>query len=144
MRSIAEGLPGYWQDKTIIALSLFLAASPWLVGYGDLAIAQWNAVVIAGVLSAGSLSVVFMTPYWPDFVTAFMAFWLVLSPRILGFSGRLIPTLIAAAVGSAVIVLALWSAIRRSQELLAPRRGASAGPPVEPPSKPTPGHEKAA
>ena len=144
MRSIVEGLPGYWQDKTIIALSLFLAASPWLAGYGDLAVAQWNAVVIAAVLAAGSLSVVFMTPYWPDFVTAFMAFWLVLSPRILGFSGRLIPTAIAAAVGSAVIVLALWSAIRRSHELLEARKRDRFEPPVQPPSKPRPGHEKAA
>jgi hypothetical protein len=144
MRSIVEGLPGYWQDKTIIALSLFLAASPWLAGYGDLAVAQWNAVVVAVALAAGSLSVVFTTPYWPDFVTAFMAFWLVLSPRILGFSDRLIPTVIAGAVGSVVIVLALWSAVRRSHELLTARRRDSSEPPAQPPSKPTPGHEKAA
>jgi ABC-type multidrug transport system fused ATPase/permease subunit len=144
MRSIVEGLPGYWQDKTIIALSLFLAASPWLAGYGDLAIAQWNAVIIAAVLAVGSAAVVLGEPYWPNFVTAFMAFWLVLSPRILGFSDRLVPTLIAAAVGSVVIVLALWSAVRRSHELLTARRRDSSEPPAQPPSKPTPGHEKAA
>lgn len=121
MRSITESLPGYWQDKIIVALSLFLAASPWLLGYTDLSVAQWNAVVVAGVLALGSLAVTLWEPYWPNFVTAFLAFWLVLSPRILGFSGRLIPTLIAATVGAVVIVLALWSAIRRSRDLLAER-----------------------
>jgi hypothetical protein len=136
MRSIAESLPGYWQDKIIVALSLLLAASPWLFGYTDLSVAQWDAVVIAGTLALGSIAVTLWEPYWPNFVTAFLAFWLVLSPRILGFSGRLVPTLIAAAVGAVVIVLALWSAIRRSHDLLAERSQSRA----EPPSRPTSGN----
>jgi hypothetical protein len=132
MRSITESLPGYWQDKIIVALSLFLAASPWLFGYTDLSVAQWNAVVVAGTLALGSIAVALWEPYWPNFVTAFLAFWLVLSPRILGFSSRLIPTLIAATVGAVVIVLALWSAIRRSHDLLTERSQSRAAPPSRP------------
>lgn len=121
MRSIDEGLPGYWQDKATVVLCLLLAASPWLLGYADLGIARWNAVVIAGVLAFGPLAVTLFEPYWPNFVTGFMAFWLLLSPRILGFSSRLLPNLIAVAIGATVIVLALWSAVRRSRALLAAR-----------------------
>ena len=144
MRSIIESLPGYWQDKTIVALSLLLAASPWLLDYPDLSIAEWNAVVVAVVMASGSAAVTLWEPYWPDFVAAFIAFWLVLSPRILGFSGRVLPTLIAVAVGATVIVLGLWSAIRRSHDLLAAHDRTDFEPPVQPPSRPTSGNRHAA
>ena len=53
MRSIVDSLPGYWQDKIIIALCLLLATSPWWLGYTDLPIAQWNAVILAAALATG-------------------------------------------------------------------------------------------
>lgn len=134
MRSNGAGLPGYWQDKTIILLSLFLATSPWLLGYSDQNIAQWNAVIIATVLAAGATIVSISLPYWPDFIVAFMAFWLTLSPRILAFTSHLLPTVVAVTIGGSVVVLALWSAIRRSQDLRAALGAASREHAVRPPS----------
>jgi hypothetical protein len=144
MRSILDGLPGYWQDKTIIALSLFLAASPWLLGYSDHSIAQWNAVIIAAIMASGATVMSVSLPYWPDFIVAFMAFWLFLAPRILDFTSHLLPTLAAASVGCAVVVLALWSAIRRSNELRTMRESGSVVRSTRPTSTPAPAEKRIA
>jgi len=143
MRTRSCSLPPHRQDVIIIGLSLVLAISPWLLGYADLEIARWDAVFVAPVLAIGALAVILRPAYWPDFIVAFMAFWLVLSPRILTFSDRLMPSIADFAIGVAVIVLALWSAIRRSGEL----HSLTTVVDLVPPSGPTPtprGRQKAA
>jgi hypothetical protein len=138
MASASKSLPDGWQDKTIIGLSILLAASPWLLGYADLAAAKWNAIVLAATFAAGSAAVLLWEPYWPDFITAFMAFWLAGSSRVLTFTDHLAPTVVAAVVGIAVLVLALWSAIARARALYFAAHPVIAGvePPVEPPTAP--------
>lgn len=143
MRLSARPLPRLWQDKTTLALSLFLAASPWLLGYADLGIAKWNAVALAVLLGSGALAMLLWRPYWPDFFVAFMAFWLAMSPRILGFSDRWVPTLTADVIGAVVVVLALWAAVLRSRTLQEETRAVGFEPPARPPVAPD-RHKKAA
>ncbi|MPY71262.1 MAG: hypothetical protein GEU92_14375 [Alphaproteobacteria bacterium] len=136
MRLSARPLPRLWQDKTTIVLSAILAASPWLLGYADLGIAKWNAVVLGAVLGLGASAMLLWRPCWPDFWVAFMAFWLAMSPRILGFSDRLAPTVTADVIGAAVVVLALWAAVLRSRALLETPHAAGSEPPARPPVAP--------
>jgi hypothetical protein len=136
MRPSARPLPRLWQDKTTLVLSLILAASPWLLGYADLAVARGNAVVLAVLLGLGALTMLLRRPYWPDFFVAFLAFWLAVSPRILGFSDRLAPTVTADVIGAAVVVLALWAAVLRSRALQEVSHAAGSEPPARPPIAP--------
>lgn len=138
MASVSKSLPDSWQDKTILGLSTLLAVSPWLLGYTDLATATWNAVIVAAMLAAGSLSLLLWQPYWPDFVTAFIAFWLAGSSRILGFTDHFAPTIVAAVIGIAAIVLALRSAVTRARALYfaAHPNVVEFEPPVQPPTTP--------
>jgi hypothetical protein len=145
MASVSRPLPDGWRDKLIIGLSILLAASPWLFGYADLSVAKWNAVFVAAIVAAGSASLLLWKPYWPDFIAAFMGFWLAGSSRILAFTDHLAPTIIAAIVGIAVIVLALWSAVSRARANYFVTHPNVVGiePPVQPPAAPR-GPRKAA
>lgn len=136
MRSMSGSLPSGWQAKAIVVLSLLLAASPWLLGYADLAVARWNAIVVAVIVAAGALAVILYRPYWPAFVAAFMAFWLSVSPRILTFADHALPAWLAYTAGAVLIVLALWAAVLRSQQLLETGNVVGFEPPVKPPSAP--------
>ncbi len=138
MASVSKSLPNDWQDKSIIALSILLIASPWFLGYSDLPVAKWNAVVVGAVLAVGSVSVLLWEPFWPDFITAFMAFWLAISSRILGLTANIVPTAVAALIGTAVVVLALWAAAARARAIYfaAHPKVVQFEPPVQPPSAP--------
>jgi hypothetical protein len=114
-------LPKHWQDKAIVGLSLLLAASTLLPVYEGAGAAAGDAVIVAALMAAGALALLLFRPYWPDFFTAFFGFWLTMSPRILGFSDHLFPTMLDYGIGGAVIVLGLWSAVQRARELTAVR-----------------------
>lgn len=136
MRPVSGTLPRNWRDTTILALSLLLIVSPWLLGYADLPAARWNALVVGAVLGAGAAAVILWRPYWPDFIVAFFAFWLTVSPRILAFDDRWTPTILADMIGVVVIVLALWSTIARARELRESGEIVGFDPPMAPPSSP--------
>jgi len=138
MASASRSLPNDWQDKTIIGLSILLIVSPWLAGYADAAGAKWNAIILGAMLAAGAAAVLLWEPYWPDFVTAFMAFWLAVSPRILAFTDDLAATIVASVTGIGVIVLALWAAVARARAIYFATHPAAVGidPPVTPPGAP--------
>ena len=138
-----RSLPPHRQDMVIVGLSLVLAVSPWLLGYYDLGVARWDAVFVAPILALGALAVILRPAYWPDFVVAFFAFWLLLSPRILAFTDRLMPTIVDVVIGISVIVLAFWSAIRRSRELRGMAKVVDLAPPTDP-TQPPHGRQKAA
>ena len=117
MSTFLKSLPGQWQDKVIFAIGAFVFVSPWLLLYADSPAPAWNAWVIGVVFMAGALVAVAFEPYWPEFVVAFMAFWHVLAPRILGYTDETLATGAAVAAGAVVAYLALWSSIARSRLL---------------------------
>lgn len=139
MAFVQTSLPNRWQDKATVALSILLVVSPWLLGYTDLSNATLNAVILGGAMAAGAVSLIAWEPYWPGFFTAFAAFWLILSPRILDFSSRIVPATAAIVIGAAVLALALWSAIGRSraQYFATHPGGRNFDPPAQPPSTPS-------
>jgi hypothetical protein len=144
MRATHAPLPKHWQDKATLILALALAVSPWLLGYSDLSVATGNAVVIAVLWAAGAALMFVLRAPTPDFFVAFFAFWLAMSPRILGFADRIVPSVTAYALGAAVVVFALWASVLRAHDLQADG-GNIVGftPPAQPPAKPD-GHKKAA
>lgn len=115
MSTFFDSLPGQWQDKVIFAIGALVFVSPWLLFYTDTPTAAWNAWTLGVVFSGGALIAIVYKPYWPEFVVAFMAFWHVLAPRILGYSGEVLPTWTAVGAGAVVVYLSLWSAIVRAR-----------------------------
>ena len=133
MTALWRALPGSWQEKSLVVLGLFLAASPWLMAYQDSAAPTGNAVAIGSVFVLGGAIAIVRNTNYADYVVAFLAFWLVLASRILGYDTQLVPTLVDISFGAAGIVLALWAAGARSRAIY---RSGVAIQPVEPPSPP--------
>jgi len=131
MSSVLRGRPALWQDRAILALAALLFVSPWLLGYAGRPVASWNAQVLALAFIFCTVAAVGLGRHTPHFVTAFLAFWLAVSPRILAVDA--VPATVAAAVGVAVCALGLWSGVARARSRLERK---PAVPPVEPPAPP--------
>ena len=114
MSTLFKSLPGLWQDKVVFLVGAFLFVSPWLFFYTDSSVAAWNAWTIGLVCVVGALVSVVYAPYWPEFVVAFLGFWNVLAPRILGYTDHTLATATAVMTGAVVAYLALWSSIVRA------------------------------
>ena len=135
MTALWCALPGSWQEKSLVVLGLVLAASPWLLDYHGSAIPTGNAVVIGSVFVLGGAIAIILNTNYADYVVAFMAFWLVLASRILGYDTQLVPTLVDISFGVAGIVLALWAAGARAR---ATYHSGETIRPIEPPSPTSP------
>lgn len=95
-----------WQEWTSFALGLWLAVSPWIVGYADNETATANAAVLGLALALGShfeLSLEEISAQWLNMAAGI---WLVAAPFVLGFSAATVATANSIAVGSFVMLLA--------------------------------------
>ncbi len=135
MGSLWRSLPGSWQEKLLVLLGFILMASPWLLGYAGSANPTGNAVVIGLVYVVGGGVAIVLQSNYANYVVAFLAYWLALAARILGYESETIPMLVDIGFGVAGIVLAMWAAILRARS-----ENGSDGTvrPFEPPSQPTP------
>ncbi|HZQ71515.1 MAG TPA: SPW repeat protein [Burkholderiales bacterium] len=94
-----------FHDWAGFTLGLWLAVSPWLLGYSQSEAATANAALLGLFLALGShfeLSFESLSLAW---LNTFAGAWLVLSPFVLGFSSVLEAAANAVAVGAAVMVL---------------------------------------
>ena len=133
MESFWRSLPGSWQEKLVVVLGVCLATSPWLLGYTASDVATGNAVVIGMAFTIGEIIAIMVDTSYASYTVAFLAFWLTLSARILGYDDHMLATSAQVAFGVGGIVFALGGAFVRARRLNAP---ASAR--IAPTPRPTP------
>jgi SPW repeat len=95
-----------WQDWASFALGLWLAVSPWVLGYSHLEAATANAAFLGLALALGSHFQVSFDEMPVEWFNMAAGLWLVLAPFLLGFSGALDVTANSIVVGTAVVALA--------------------------------------
>ncbi len=137
MESYWRSLPGSWQEKFVVVLGLCLAISPWLLGYTASDIATGNAVVIGMAFMIGETIAILADTSYASYSVAFLAFWLTLSARILGYDDHILATSAQIGFGVSGIVFALGGAIVRARRLNLP-----AGARIAPTPQPTPSAPK--
>lgn len=98
----------HWQDPANAVLGLWLAVSPWVLGFDGNSFALSNAVIVGIALIAAALGATFVPMAWEEWTEAALGTWMIASPWILGFSALYVATVSAVASGAAVLALALW------------------------------------
>ena len=104
-----------WQEWAGFALGLWLAVSPWLVGYADHAPATANAAFVGLALALASHFEASFDEVAGEWLNLALGLWLVAAPFVLGFT----PAAAAAnslAVGACVTGLAA-SALELDKEI---------------------------
>jgi hypothetical protein len=105
-----------WQDWASFALGLWLALSPWIVGYTEHESATGNAVFLGLALALGCHFEAACDMEGPEWLNLAAGLWLVIAPFVLGFSEVHVATANSIAVGSLVAVLAA-SALSLDKEI---------------------------
>ena len=111
MQTLTEKLPTQWQDATNIVLGVWLALSPWFLGYAGQATPAWNAHVIGVIIAVAALAALFAFQQWEEWVNAALGTWLIASPYLLGFAGLSSALWNQVVVGFLVAALAIWTAV---------------------------------
>ena len=95
-----------WQDWASFALGLWLAISPWAVGYEDHESATANAAFIGLVLALSSHFEAACEHVVVEWLNVAAGIWLLFAPFLLGFSSAYVPTANCITVGAFVVALA--------------------------------------
>jgi hypothetical protein len=98
----------HWQDPVNALLGAWLVLSPWVVGYAEDRVALANAMAVGALLAAGAIGAIMVPKAWEEWTEVALGMWLMASPWVLAFSGRMAATQNALFCGLAVTVLALW------------------------------------
>lgn len=75
-----------WQDWTSFALGLWLAVSPWIVGYEADHVATGNAAFVGVALALGAHFEIGLDELWTEWVNLAVGLWLLAAPFALEFS----------------------------------------------------------
>jgi hypothetical protein len=105
-----------WQDWASFTLGMWLALSPWIMGYTEHESATGNAVFLGLALALGCHFEVAFDAEAPEWINLGAGLWLVMAPFILDFGSHNVATANSIAVGSLVAVLAA-SALSLDKEL---------------------------
>lgn len=114
----------HWQDWLQAVLGLWVVVSPWILGATD-STAIWNFLIVGLVVIAFAGSELAVFQRWKEWLMAALGGWLLLSPRILDFTGEQAMTWNAVITGLLIVAFAGW-AIGDVHEIL-PRFGRSKG-----------------
>lgn len=99
----------HWQDPVSIVLGLWLAASPWALGFQAETNPTSNAVLLGILVTIVALFALFGVEARQAWANIVLGTWLVVSPWLIGFSGLEPALWNAVIVGAAIAVLALWA-----------------------------------
>jgi len=105
-----------WQDWASFALGLWLAMSPWIVGYSGHEAATANAAFAGLALALGSHFEVSFDEASIEWFSLALGVWLAGSPFVLGFTALPDVTGNCVVVGALVVVLAA-SALSLDKEI---------------------------
>lgn len=95
-----------WQDWASFALGLWLAVSPWALGYANVEAATANAAFVGLAIALGSHFEVSFDDNTVEWFNMAAGLWLVLAPFLLGFGAEALATVNSIAVGTLVAALA--------------------------------------
>ncbi len=98
-----------WQDWAGFLLGLWLAISPWALGFSDQQAATANAAVIGITLAVVSLFEVGLSELADEWLKIAVGLWLVCSPFVLGHGANHLATINAVGVGILVALFAAWA-----------------------------------
>jgi len=99
----------HWQDVANLVLGVWLALSPWAIGYQGDATAMTNAVIVGVALIAVALGAIFVPRAWEEWTQGLLGLWLIASPWLLGFNDQQTVMRNAVLTGMAVVALAAWT-----------------------------------
>lgn len=105
-----------WQEWASFALGLWLALSPWIVGYAEHEAATANAAFLGLALALGSHFEASLDENCAEWLNMAAGIWLVAAPFVLGFSVVPVATANSIAVGTLVMALAA-SALSLDKEI---------------------------
>ncbi len=105
-----------WQDWSSFGLGLWLAVSPWMLGYSDQEAATANAAIVGLALALGSHFEVSFDDSALEWFNMAAGLWLVLAPFMLGFGAQLAASMNSIVVGALAAALAA-SALSLEKEL---------------------------
>jgi len=101
------GMAQKWQDWASFALSLWLAVSPWVVGYAEHEAATWNAVSVGLTLALCShFECVACEELPAEWLNLAAGVWLMSAPFVLEFTAARVATATSVVVGAFVAALA--------------------------------------
>jgi hypothetical protein len=95
-----------WEEWASFALGLWLAVSPWMVGYADSEAATANAAFLGLALALGSHFELSLDENSAAWLNLAGGMWLIAAPFVLGFGAIAVATANSIAVGTLVVVLA--------------------------------------
>jgi len=90
-----------------MVLGVWLFVSPWLMNAQGTA--AWNACVLGAAVVAFAAVAVYMPRLWEEIVNLLLGLWLIVSPSLLLFASHYAAAVNAIAVGTLIIVVALWA-----------------------------------
>lgn len=97
-----------WQDWASFALSLWLAISPWVMGYAEHEAATWNAVIVGLALALAShFECVACDELPAEWLNLAAGVWLLCAPFVLEFTAARVATATVVVVGAFVVALAV-------------------------------------
>ena len=108
MKHMNAGTAARWQDWASFGLGLWLAVSPWALGYSHVDAATANAAFAGLAIALSSHYEVSFDERAGEWFTMAAGLWLVLAPFMLGFTTEALATLNTVAVGTLVAAFATW------------------------------------
>ncbi len=105
-----------WQDWAALVLGLGIAASPWLLGLSALAGPTMNALIVGLLVSALAALSLTLLDRWEAWINLGLAFWLCLSPWLLGYGYFPLPSWGHSLMGLGLAVLAISAILRGLRE----------------------------
>ncbi len=98
-----------WQDWTNFALGIWLAVSPWVLGFAEQQSAMMNAVAFGVLLIVSSQLELRGTERMKEWVNMLSGLWLVIAPFALGFISNFEAAMSTALTGVLAAVFAAWA-----------------------------------
>jgi hypothetical protein len=111
-----------WQDQVILLLSLWLIASPFVLGYPSESPPTSNAVIAGIIMAAMAAFDLYKTYVWAVVLNLIVGVWVAVSPWFVGVlqDRNMMTSLLI--TGVATVVLGLWE-LRSDPELHRQWRG---------------------
>jgi hypothetical protein len=98
-----------WEDWVVIALGVWLVASPWVVGFVDSSnSALANASTIGAILVLLELAETEEHESAKDWIDLVAGLWLIVSPTVLRFASVTPAAVNAITVGLLTVLVAVW------------------------------------
>lgn len=77
---------GNWRDWLMLIFGVWMIISPFILGYGAVAAAVWNSIIIGIAVVVFALAVMSQRQMWEEWVNLILGVWLIIAPFVLVFA----------------------------------------------------------